>query len=243
MNTPLLVAEEVGAVFRNAERSFAVYTEHFEVCEGETILLNAPSGAGKSSLLALLGGALKPDSARKLDVRTRKGDVIDLASAWRDTDERAIIRARREVFGFVLQTGALAAFLTVRENIELCLMLQNEDEPSDINYLAEALNIQDLLGLKPPQLSVGQRQRVAIARALISAPTVVLADEPTASLDVVLADEVDRVLADCVRRQACMIMASHRPDASTWRGAAMAEFRTDRNEDMVASVFNYRNAA
>lgn len=97
--------------------------------------------------------------------------------------------------------------------------------------------------LRPPQLSVGQRQRVAIARAIAASPSVILADEPTASLDMDLADEVDRLLAEEVRDQgACMILASHRPDAPAWRNAPRAGLSFERAEQGHATIFSHRSA-
>lgn len=235
-----LIAEGVGAVFPDKSRSFAVFVEHFELRVGETVILQAPSGAGKSTVLALLGTALKPDQANRFEVWLADGDRIDLARAWAEGDERALTRVRREMSGYVLQTGALASFLSVRENIVAPLRFSGQPASLDIERLARRLGIDDLLGLRPAQLSVGQRQRVAVARALISGPRLVLADEPTASLDATLANEVDEVMADAVRAlPAAMVMASHRPEARTWRDVPRAAVRTEVNNRMSASIFSF----
>lgn len=243
MTAPLLEAEDVAVAFSGGGRTFAVCADHFTLYPGETVILQAPSGAGKSSFMALVGSALRPARAGKLRVTTGTGDVIDLASAWKNRDEAALIRARSLAFGFILQTGSLASFLTVKENIaSSCLFAPTRRRP-DLNRIAERLGVAPLMKLRPPQLSVGQRQRVAIARAIAASPSVILADEPTASLDMDLADEVDRLLAEEVRDQgACMILASHRPDAPAWRNAPRAGLSFERAEQGHATIFSHRSA-
>ncbi len=240
MNGPILIAEDVGVAYREKDRSIGVFAEHFGVSSGEVVVLQAPSGAGKSTLLSVLGGALRPSRAARLEMRTREGVTLDLAKAWAEGDERVLTRARREIVGYILQTGALTGFLTVRENILHPLYFSGRPAAVSLKALAERLEITDLLSRRPSQLSVGQRQRVAIARALIAGPRIILADEPTASLDVALADRVDALLAESAfELGASVIMASHRPESAQWRSTPRAAFRTESSGDAHVAVFSH----
>lgn len=243
MSNALIIAEGVGVVFQSDARSFAVFIDHLTLEPGDTLMLHAPSGSGKSTVLSLLGTALRPTRAERFEVTLKDGSRVDLARAWRDGDENTLIRARRDFFGYILQTGALAPFLTVAENIEAPATFAGRKLAS-LNDLAERLQIRDLLGSLPAQLSVGQRQRVAIARALSMDPLILLADEPTASLDAELGNEIDAMLAEAVNQGGtAMVLASHRVDASTWADCPKAGYRTEHGDGMTTSVFGYRRAA
>ena len=239
-----MAIEQLGVAFRHGGRRVEVTCESFELHEGETVVLQAPSGAGKSTFLSLLGGALRPDRAGRFELRLGDGRTLDLARAWREGDERTLAAARREGFGYVLQSGALAGFLTVRENILCPLLFAGRRAGVEIETLAAVLDIGDLLNLRPAQLSTGQRQRVAIARALVGEPQVILADEPTASLDLALAGEVDRLLMAATRgRSTALVLASHNAHAQTWADSPRASFRVHRSDDGMTSVIGREAAA
>lgn len=246
---PLLLAEGVGVVFRAPSRNFSVFIDHMVLTPGEKLVLEAPSGFGKSTLLALLGTAIRPDVAERLEVRLPDGTCLDLARAWRDADEALLRRARREVFGFILQSGGLAPFLTVFENIAAPALFVGGPQggsgrDGQIAALAERLGIDAVLALYPGQLSIGQRQRAAIARALVMGPRIVLADEPTASVDPDLAAEIDMLLAEAVDEGgAALVLASHRTDAAVWGNSPRAVVRIERGDGMAASVFSHGRAA
>jgi putative ABC transport system ATP-binding protein len=148
----------------------------FDVDRGELVMLSGPSGSGKTTLLSILGCVLTPTggSVKLFD------ESIDAAA------ERDLPRLRRSYIGFVFQGHNLIASLTATENIVLMLELRGWSRREAI---AEAHRLLDTVGLgekvdsKPANLSGGQRQRVAIARALAGGPPLILADEPTASLD------------------------------------------------------------
>ena len=144
------------------------------VLPGGSLAIVGPSGCGKSTLLGLLGG---------LEVPTA-GDVwigTDLMSRLADQQRAAL---RRRAFGFVFQADNLQPYLSVTENVGLQAVLAGfADEPRRTQDLLDALDVGSLGHRFPDQLSGGQRQRVAVARALIHSPRVVLADEPTGSLD------------------------------------------------------------
>jgi len=170
---------------------------------GEFVALVGPSGSGKTTMLAILAGLLSPTSGSIMI------DGHDLAT-MREA-ERA--RFRRRNIGFTFQANNLVSYLTALENVELMLRLNGEFDAAGRRRAKELLvrlGMEERLNVLPRQLSGGQRQRVAIARALINQPTLVLADEPTASLDTERAFQVVETLASLVHEQnRAGIMVTH----------------------------------
>ena len=172
----------------------AVDEVSFELQRGEFVALVGPSGSGKTTMLAMLAGLLSPTSGHILV------DGQEL-SAMKEAERS---RFRRSRIGFTFQANNLVPYLTVRENVELMLRLNGE---LDVEGRERTVQLLALLGLEerldvlPRQLSGGQQQRVAIARALINQPALVLADEPTASLDTERAFQVVETLANLVHEQ------------------------------------------
>lgn len=172
----------------------AVDSVSVEVKAGEFVALVGPSGSGKTTLLAMLAGLLRP---------TEGGIIIDGRdlSAMSDKERTAF---RREKIGFTFQANNLTPFLTAQENVELMLRLNGKLDKAGkarARDLLQRLGLGDRLNSLPRQLSGGQQQRVAIARALIHEPSVVLADEPTASLDTERAYQVVETFATLIREQ------------------------------------------
>lgn len=191
-------AYQVGAATIKAVDAVSV-----AVKAGEFVALVGPSGSGKTTLLAMLAGLLRPtDGAIVIDGR-------DL-SAMSDKERTAF---RREKIGFTFQANNLVPFLTARENVELMLRLNGKLDKAGkarAQDLLARLGLGDRLNNLPRQLSGGQQQRVAIARALIHEPSVVLADEPTASLDTERAYQVVETFAAMIREQSrAGIMVTH----------------------------------
>ena len=166
----------------------------FGVERGEFVALVGPSGSGKTTMLAMLAGLLSPTSGSILI------DGEDLTAM----KERQRAGFRRRRIGFTFQANNLLSYLTALQNVELMLRLNGE---LDAKGKKRARSLLALLGLEermhalPRQLSGGQQQRVAIARSLINQPAVVLADEPTASLDSERAFQVVETLAGLVHDQ------------------------------------------
>lgn len=148
----------------------------FSVGQGEFVALVGPSGSGKTTMLSILAALLTPTSGQVLI------DGQDLARM----NEKKRVALRREKIGFTFQSNNLIPFLSAQENVEFMLKLNGRlDKTGRLRSqeLLARLGLADRMHNLPSQMSGGQQQRVAIARALIHAPTLVLADEPTASLD------------------------------------------------------------
>jgi len=175
---------------------------NIEVLSGEITLLVGPSGSGKSTLLTLVG-ALRSVQQGSLKVLN-----IDLTQA----NELARVMLRRRI-GFIFQNHNLVASLTALQNVALVLQLC-EDNPeiriSKATDMLKAVGLEKRLHAYPNELSGGQKQRVAVARALAPEPELVLADEPTASLDSQAGKEVVNLLGKlCRERSSAVLLVTH----------------------------------
>lgn len=197
---------------RSREDNYRLCIRRLQVFPGECLAITGPSGCGKSTALDILGMALKPDSADSF-MFCPDGHTHDVGEKWRHDAVDEMGNLRRQFLGYVLQTGELLPFLTVFENIELPARLAGtaEHEAQTIAVqMMEMLHILPLRNALPATLSVGERQRVAICRALASKPKIILADEPTAALDPLLARTVMRLLLENVHKTgAALILVSH----------------------------------
>jgi putative ABC transport system ATP-binding protein len=161
---------------------------------GEFIALVGPSGSGKTTMLAMLAALLTPTEGIIMIDNTELGAM----------SEKQRTQFRREKIGFTFQSNNLLPYLTALENVELMLRLNNKFHSNSENKAKELLTrlgLGDRLNNLPSQLSGGQQQRVAIARALVHEPSVVLTDEPTASLDTERAYQVVKIFADLIHEQ------------------------------------------
>ena len=176
-----------------------------EVGAGESIVLSGPSGSGKSTLLSLLGLIESP----------QQGEVLFSGKPVALMRESEKNRIRRFEVGFVFQSFQLFPTLTASENVEYFLIQQGVptgERRDRVRQALEAVGIWDRRDHRPLELSGGQRQRVALARAAAKKPKVILADEPTASLDQRTGSEI-MSLFDSLRRElnTTIIVASHDP--------------------------------
>jgi len=190
-----LETRTVTKIYKSGDATIrAVDEASIQIEPGEYVGLVGPSGSGKTTMLALMAGLLAPDSGMVLI------DGQDM-TALNDSQRTAF---RRQNIGFVFQASNLIRFLTCQENVELMLKLNgnlNLDTRQESVQLLNRLGLGDRLQNLPSQLSGGQQQRVAIARSLIHKPAVVLADEPTASLDTERANQVVQTFADLIHEQ------------------------------------------
>lgn len=207
----MTVVLEARAVTRAYGDLVAVRDVSLAVAPGEHVALVGPSGCGKTTLLSMLG---------LLDRPTRGAILVDGADTSRLSDaDRARLRARR--IGFVLQQNNLLAHLDVRDNVALPAWHAGLSR-SAARVAAEALlarvGLAERLAARPAHLSVGEAQRAAIARALVNRPAIVLADEPTGSLDAASADAVLAAFDDVVASGAALVVVTHDPRVAARAG-------------------------
>lgn len=177
---------------------------NFKADKGEVVLIMGPSGAGKSTFLTIAGSLQKPTSG---EVLINGEDISDFS-----TKKRNGLRLNR--IGFVLQAYNLVPFLTVEEQFTLVdkVKKQNNLSRDELNDLLKQLGIADLVKKYPSELSGGQQQRAAIARALYANPEILLADEPTASLDTRNVEEVGQLFKDLAKkRDKAVMLVTHDP--------------------------------
>ncbi|MEV3854333.1 ABC transporter ATP-binding protein [Streptomyces sp. NPDC050095] len=175
----------------------------FTIHPGEIVAVMGPSGSGKSTLLHCLAGIVTPDSGSI----TYDGREL---TAMSDAERSAL---RRTEFGFVFQFGQLVPELTCLENVALPLRLtgakRKEAERRAASWL-ERLEIDDLGGKRPGEISGGQGQRVAVARSLVTNPRVLFADEPTGALDSLNGERVMELLTEAARStNAAVVLVTH----------------------------------
>jgi putative ABC transport system ATP-binding protein len=186
--------------------------DRLEVAPGERVFISGPSGSGKSTLLGLIGGVLTPDSGT---VRVLGESLGELSAARRDA-------LRVDRIGFIFQMFNLLPYLSVRDNVALpCRFSARRraralTEATDIRTEAERLlghlGLDDpaLLDRRVTELSIGQQQRVAAARALIGRPELVIADEPTSSLDTdARGDFLALLMRECTAAGSAIVFVSH----------------------------------
>ncbi|WP_416896966.1 MAG: ABC transporter ATP-binding protein [Minwuia sp.] len=200
--------------FRQVERrrgdGFRLRVEAFGIRAGERLAIVGASGSGKSTCLDLLALTLRPDAATAMKLSPAQGGSIDVQALWQKDGRSALANLRARHFGYVLQTGGLAPFLTLAENAMLSRRLLGLPGRGPAEKLAEQLGIGHLMRRKPRQVSIGERQRAAVVRALAHEPPIVLADEPTASLDQSNAEDVMRLLVEAATGAgAALIVVTH----------------------------------
>lgn len=158
-----------------------VVVPELQLQPGQVLAITGQSGCGKSTLLECIGLLLQPDRVASYQLGREQLDIARLLQAHND-EELAAIRARH--LGFMLQSGGLLPFLSVAQNIQLPRQLLGFPvESARVNHALDCLKVSHLLNKYPKALSIGERQRIAFIRAIAHEPDIILADEPTASLD------------------------------------------------------------
>ena len=196
--------------FKNVTKSYqdgnkeieALKETNFKIEEGQFIAIIGPSGSGKSTFLTLAGGLQTPS----------KGQIIINGKDYTNLSEKERAKLRFNDIGFVLQASNLVPFLTAKQQLELVDRINKRKRQTlqDQKSLFKELGIDHLENKLPKDLSGGERQRLAIARALYNNPAIILADEPTASLDSDRAFEVvDLLLKECKEKNKSIIMVTH----------------------------------
>jgi putative ABC transport system ATP-binding protein len=181
---------------------------NFTVMHGEFIAIMGPSGCGKSTLLHLLGGLMQPTCGRILI------DGIDI-SRLSDSERTAV---RREKIGYIFQRFNLLPTLTAKGNIELAKKIHGNGHlnTNGVGHILSMLGLTDKINFRPAELSGGEQQRVAIARAVVNRPAIILADEPTGSLDSRNSQAVLQMLRDLNDKLGqTIVMITHDSDAAS----------------------------
>ncbi|MEH1016593.1 ABC transporter ATP-binding protein [Micromonospora sp. CPCC 206060] len=226
MTGPLLVADDLHKSFGPTP---ALAGASFRIAAGEIVSIMGPSGSGKSTLLHCLAGIVAPDSGR---VAYQDRDMV----AMSDRERSAL---RRSQFGFVFQFGQLVPELTCLENVALPLRLERvrrrEAERRARDWL-DRLEVTDLAGKRPGEISGGQGQRVAMARALATAPRVIFADEPTGALDSLNGERVMRLLTGAARdTKAAVVLVTHEARVAAYADREVV-VRDGRTRDLARAA-------
>lgn len=198
--TATIHIEKLNFYFGEGDLRFQVL-KHIDLTinKGEIVIVTGPSGSGKTTLLTVIGGLRKAE----------EGSVKILGEELVNSSEATRMAVRQQI-GFIFQQHNLMDALTAVQNVCLTLELHNglteESRQAQAAAMLQAVGLGNRLHYKPQQLSGGQRQRVSIARALVGKPKLILADEPTASLDKRNGQEAVEILRHLAREQGCTIL-------------------------------------
>ena len=207
MTAPLIEAADLRKAFGPTT---ALSGASLHVDAGEVVALMGPSGSGKSTLLHCLAGIVRPDGGT---VRYQGADLASLT-------DRARSALRRTEFGFVFQFGQLVPELTCLENVALPLRLggtRRRVASARAKEWLDRLDLGDLAGKRPGEVSGGQGQRVAVARALVTGPRAIFADEPTGALDSLSGEQVMRLLVGAAKDSgAAVVLVTHEPRVAAY---------------------------
>ncbi|QEG43310.1 ABC transporter ATP-binding protein [Roseimaritima ulvae] len=237
--TPLHVQQIVKTYQQGTAKVFALDGVDQKVEPGEFVAIMGASGSGKSTLLHAMAGLIDVDEGR---VKLAGQDLSQLSDA-------ALTRFRRDNLGIVFQAYNLIPSLTAEDNIRLPAPKRMAAKlDSIVEELLDRLDMTARRHHKPGALSGGEQQRIAIARALVCNPTILLADEPTGSLDSISGTQICELLRNLVDQQGhSIVMVTHEPHVAMWAdricvlkdGTNLAELRTDgcRNPQSVAHQY------
>lgn len=199
---PVLHLKGVSRHFAQAgQKVIALQKTDFSIYPGEFAAIIGPSGSGKSTFLTIAGGLLNPSRGT---IKIAETDITKLS-------EKQLSKIRLDKVGFILQASNLVPFLTIEKQLQLIDRVNKRSaSPDTINSLLKTLSIEKLRKKYPSDLSGGERQRAAIAKVLYGNSELILADEPTASLDTTKAFEVVELLAhETHQRNKATIMVTH----------------------------------
>ena len=203
----LIEIHGIGKDYQDGETKVqAIKQMNFYIDDGEFVAIMGQSGSGKSTLLSILGGLNHPSRGKVLL------DTLDIYKL--SSEQRADLRS--EYIGVIFQSFQLIPYLTVLENVKLPMAITGKkgkkQEKMARNVLAK-VGLANKADRLPDQLSGGEQERVAIARAIVNKPPILLADEPTGSLDSNTADEILNLLKELNEEGQTIIMVTHNPDA------------------------------
>lgn len=197
---------------RGAEQIAAVENVSLVIEQGEFVALTGPSGSGKTTLMHLIGSLEKPDSGM-LRIDDQETQTLS---------ESALTALRASSIGFVFQQFFLQPTLTAQENIELPLIFSHKKQSDTASALLEQVGLGHRANHLPAQLSGGEMQRVAIARALVNQPKILLADEPTGSLDSRNAAQIMDIFTRLNRDGLTILMVTHNHELASLAGRMLS---------------------
>lgn len=220
----------------------AIKNVSFRIEEGEFVAVMGASGSGKSTLLHVMAGLANPDEGRV---------IIDGADLSTMSDGQ-LTRFRRRKIGLVFQAFNLIPSLTADDNITLPILADGRNDKIDerVESLLDRLELVSRRHHRPDALSGGEQQRVAIARALVNDPALVLADEPTGSLDSVSGQKICRLLRELSEEQRrTIVVVTHEPAVAAWAqrvvvmkdGRILTQFGTGEFKDAQTLAAHYQD--
>ncbi|MEM7758098.1 MAG: ATP-binding cassette domain-containing protein [Cyanobacteria bacterium P01_A01_bin.40] len=197
---PIISARQLNHYFGPEKlRKQILFDIHLDLYPGEIVLLTGPSGSGKTTLLTLIGGLRS----------VQEGSLIVLGQQMRGASKPKLLHVRQQS-GYIFQAHNLLTFLTAKQNVRMALEIHSRYLEEDLDKIAinilHAVGLGDKSDLYVESLSGGQKQRVAIARALAGRPNIVLADEPTASLDKKSGRDVVEIMQRLAKEQGSTIL-------------------------------------
>ncbi|EAK9824045.1 ABC transporter ATP-binding protein [Listeria monocytogenes] len=199
-----LIMKNISKNYQDGEQAIEVLKNvSLEVAQGEFVAIVGPSGAGKSTFLSIAGALLSPT----------EGEIAIGGTTLNSMSEKALTKVRLDKVGFIFQGANLIPYLSVRDQLLVIAELSGEKGSAAkerADKLLQELGLTARQNNYPESLSGGEKQRVAIARALMNDPDIILADEPTASLDASRGHKVVQMIADEVKRKnKAAIMVTH----------------------------------
>ncbi|EAD2031827.1 ABC transporter ATP-binding protein [Listeria monocytogenes] len=199
-----LIMKNISKNYQDGEQVIEVLKNvSLEVAQGEFVAIVGPSGAGKSTFLSIAGALLSPT----------EGEIAIGGTTLNNLSEKALTKVRLDKVGFIFQGANLIPYLSVRDQLLVIAELSGEKGSAAkerADKLLQELGLTARQNNYPESLSGGEKQRVAIARALMNDPDIILADEPTASLDANRGHKVVQMIADEVKRKnKAAIMVTH----------------------------------
>ena len=205
---PYLVTKELSKKYKRRNKEFfAVDKVDFSIDRGEFVMIEGESGSGKTTFLNLIGGLSDPSS----------GQVLIDDEPLSGIDDAKISKLRSEDIKYIPQGDSLLSALTVRENILITYRLSGvSPEEGRLERIAHDLGISDLLDEYPSELSGGEMRRVAIARAVINKPVLILADEPTGSLDDENTNKVMNIFKLIHEQGTALIVVTHQKETLSY---------------------------
>lgn len=207
---PIYQLKDVAKTRSSNGYTFGLRVPSLRIHRGEKIALIGESGCGKSTLLDMLAFILQPSNIGSFNFHADHDNEIDIGIAWRKNKRNQLAALRKAHMGYVMQTGGLLPYLNIYDNINLSRQMLGMKADGTVEALARELGLARHLSKLPDALSTGERQRVAIGRALAHRPAIIIADEPTASVDPFAAEKIMSLFIGMVEeRNITVIVASH----------------------------------